>query len=186
MTNQKVETPPSVISSDDLTWNESTRGDFHHVLYKSLSSNSAGKEIGCSLFELPPHKQSFPFHYHLANEEAIFVLEGTGQLRLGDQRLSVKSGDYIALPNHPNAGRQMINNSDAPLRYLCISTMNAPDVAVYPDSKKVAVFGGMAPGGNESDCTYFALLKETNSADYWDDETHDALSSSEGSNMEKS
>lgn len=31
----------------------------------------------------------------------------------------------------------MINTSDAPLRYLCFSTMVAPDVMVHPDSNKV-------------------------------------------------
>lgn len=33
------------------------------------------------------------------------------------------------------------------LRYLCYSSMVEPDVMVYPDSGKVGIFSGAAPGG---------------------------------------
>ena len=60
-----------------------------------------------------------------------------GRITGGDEH-TVRAGDYIALPPGP-PGHQLINRSSAPLRYLAFSTMIEPEVAVYPDSKKVGV-----------------------------------------------
>ena len=105
---------------------------------KRLGAAAGGKQLGTSWFEIQPGKKAFPFHYHLANEEAIFVLEGEGVLRLGGEEVTLRPGDYIAFPPGP-PGHQVINRGTAPLRYLALSTMIEPEVAVYPDSKKVGV-----------------------------------------------
>jgi uncharacterized cupin superfamily protein len=105
---------------------------------KRLGAAAGGKGIGVSWFELQPGKKAFPYHFHLANEEAIFILEGEGVVRLGEEEHPVRAGDYFAFPPGPPA-HQVINRSEAPLRFLAISTMLEPEVAVYPDSKKVGV-----------------------------------------------
>ena len=105
---------------------------------KRLGADAGGQKLGASWFEIQPGKKAFPFHFHLANEEAIFVLEGEGVLRNGDEEHTVRAGDYIAQPPGP-PGHQLINRSSASLRYLAFSTMIEPEVAVYPDSKKVGV-----------------------------------------------
>jgi len=107
---------------------------------KRLGAAAGGKGLGVSWFELQPGKKSFPFHFHLANDEAVFILEGEGFLRLGDEEHRLRAGDYVAFNPGP-PGHQIINNSQAPLRFLAISTMKEPEVAVYPDSKKVGVLG---------------------------------------------
>jgi len=105
---------------------------------KRLGAAAGGQKLGASWFELPAGKKTFPFHYHLANEEAVFVLEGEGVLRNGDEEVSLRPGDYVAFPPGP-PGHQIVNRGAAPLRYLALSTMIEPEVAVYPDSKKVGV-----------------------------------------------
>ena len=166
----------NVVQSDDVEWKTlAGHGDFHDARSKSLSLPTGGRKLGCSMIELPPGKQSFPFHYHLANEEAIYVLEGSGALRLGAEIIAVGAGDDVALPVAAALGRQMINNSDSALRYLCFSTMIEPDVAIYPDSNKVATFGGAAPGGREEEFTHFSLLDGGAAAEYWDGEGHCAM-----------
>lgn len=105
---------------------------------KRLGADAGGKHIGASWFEIQPGKKAFPFHYHLANEEAVFVLEGEGVLRNGDEELQLRAGDYLAFPPGP-PGHQIVNRGTVPLRYLALSTMIEPEVAVYPDSKKVGV-----------------------------------------------
>jgi uncharacterized cupin superfamily protein len=112
-------------------------GDFA-FLRKRLGAAAGGKGIGVSWFELQPGKKAFPCHYHLANEEAVYVLEGEGVMRFGDEEHAVHAGDYVALPPGP-PGRQLINRSPGPLRFLALSTMIEPEVAVYPDSKKIGV-----------------------------------------------
>ncbi|HEY5677991.1 MAG TPA: cupin domain-containing protein, partial [Myxococcales bacterium] len=96
------------------------------------------KGIGASWFEIQPGKKAFPHHFHLANEEAVFVLEGEGVLRLGDEEHRLRAGDYVAFPPGP-PGHQIVNRGTVPLRYLALSTMREPEVAVYPDSKKIGV-----------------------------------------------
>jgi uncharacterized cupin superfamily protein len=105
---------------------------------KRLGAAAGGKGIGVSWFELPPGKKAFPHHFHLANEEAVFVLEGEGVLRLGEEMQNIRAGDYIAFPPGP-PGHQIANRGNGPLRYLAMSTMLEPEVAVYPDSKKMGV-----------------------------------------------
>jgi uncharacterized cupin superfamily protein len=105
---------------------------------KRLGAAAGGQGIGVSWFELPPGKKAFPHHYHLANEEALFVLEGEGVLRLGAEEHPIRAGDYVAFPPGPPA-HQILNRSQAPLRFLAMSTMLEPEIAVYPDSKKVGV-----------------------------------------------
>ena len=105
---------------------------------KRLGAAAGGKGIGVSWFEIQPGKKAFPHHFHLANEEAVFVLEGEGTLRLGDEEHRIRAGDYIAFPPGP-PGHQIVNRGTVPLRYLALSTMREPEVAVYPDSKKIGV-----------------------------------------------
>jgi uncharacterized cupin superfamily protein len=92
--------------------------------------------------ELAPGALSYPFHFHCANEEAIFVVSGRGTARIGESRVSVRAGDWIALPIGPEYAHQMINDGDAPLVYLVVATDHKCEVIGYPDSKKVAAFGG--------------------------------------------
>jgi uncharacterized cupin superfamily protein len=105
---------------------------------KRLGAAAGGTGIGVSWFEIQPGKKAFPHHFHLANEEAVFVLEGEGVLRLGEEEQRIRAGDYVAFPPGP-PGHQIVNRGSVPLRYLALSTMREPEVAVYPDSKKIGV-----------------------------------------------
>jgi uncharacterized cupin superfamily protein len=137
---------------------------------KRLGAQAGGKGLGTSWFELQPGKKAFPMHFHLANEEAIFILEGEGVLRVGplpgatDQKIEehpLRAGDYVAFPAGP-PGRQVVNNSAGVLRFLAISTMIEPEVAVYPESKKV---GFLARGMGLA-----AVHKEEGAVDYYEGE----------------
>jgi uncharacterized cupin superfamily protein len=139
---------PNVVGEGDLGWSEQAHGEKFGHRRKQLGSAAGGQRVGCSLYEVPPGRTAFPRHYHLANEEAIYVLEGSATLRIGreGQAVEVSQGDYVALPVGADGAHQLVNSSGAALRYLCFSTMVEPDVMVYPDSGKVGVFGGSAPG----------------------------------------
>ena len=105
---------------------------------KRLGAGVGAKGLGTSWFEIAPGKKAFPFHFHLANEEAIFVLEGEGTLRSGSEEHPLRPGDYVSFSPGP-PGHQVLNRGSVPLRYLALSTMIEPEVAVYPDSKKIGV-----------------------------------------------
>jgi uncharacterized cupin superfamily protein len=111
---------------------------------KALSRSSGGKSLGCTWYEVAPGKSAFPAHYHCALEEAIYILEGEGTLRIGNERMPVRAGDYLAFPVGPDHAHRLDNTGSAPLRYLCMSSKTAAPVEVigYPDSGKMAFSAG--------------------------------------------
>jgi len=115
----------------------------------------------------PPGCRAWPYHYHLANQEAIYVLEGPGTLRSGGEEIGVSQGDYVALPARAQAAHQLVNDSGAVLRYLCFSTMVEPDVMVYPGSGKVGIFGGAEPGGPKETRTFSKFLRQEAEVGYY-------------------
>ncbi|QCW03916.1 cupin domain-containing protein [Natrinema pallidum] len=132
-----------------------------------LSNAVDASALGCSLYELPPGARSWPSHYHTANEEALYVLAGDGRLKTADGLEPLTAGDYVTLPADERGGHRVVNDGAAPLRYLAISTMNEPDVTVYPESDKFGVFVGSPPGGRDERPLegYYRIDDET---DYWD------------------
>ncbi|MDA5194661.1 cupin domain-containing protein [Govanella unica] len=138
---------------------------------KSLTPKGVGftPKLGLSLYRLAPGKRAFPAHYHTANDEAILILDGSGSLRWGDNSIPLAQGDYIHLAAASGIAHQVINDSDSPLNYLCFSTMIEPEITIYPESDKIGITAGCAPGGDPNHMTHAAFLKN-NPVDYWDGE----------------
>lgn len=127
--------------------------------------------LGCRLIVVPPGKRAWPFHNHHANDELFLVLEGEGSYRLGDERHPVRAGDLLAAPaGGRETAHQIVNDSDTPLRYLAISTMHAPDVMEYPDSDKIGVAAGAAPGGPRGERRLTLFTPARAGVDYWEGE----------------
>jgi uncharacterized cupin superfamily protein len=161
---------PNVVGDGDLEWEEQSHGEKFGYRRKQLGSAAGGEKLGCSLYEVPPGRRAFPYHYHLANEEAIYVLEGSGTLRIGEEEIRVSKGDYVVLPRRAEAAHQLVNSSESVLRYLCFSTMVEPDVMVYPDSGKIGIFGGAAPGGPKEKRTFSKFLRGDAEVGYYEGE----------------
>jgi len=136
------------VNESDLEWSEYDREDTA-FRRKELGDAAGGKQLGCSLYELPPGEQSWPYHYHTANEEAMYVLAGEGLLRADDGEHDLTAGDYVSFPADESGGHRVVNDSDDVLRYLAVSTMTEPDVTVYPEMGKIGVFVGAPPGGRD-------------------------------------
>jgi len=170
--SKRVADHPNIVGQGDLEWSEQSHGQGFGYRRKQLGAVAGGRRVGCSLYEVPPGRAAFPRHYHLANEEAIYLLEGSGTLRIGQQgeEIEVSEGDYVALPVGADGSHQLLNTSGAPLRYLCFSTMVEPEVMVYPDLGKVGVFGGAAPGGPKEERTFSKFLRGDAEVGYYDGE----------------
>jgi len=160
------EEPKRVVHEDDLEWYETDRGSFGQRR-RLLSLSTGGRKLGCSLYELPPGRRSAPYHWHAANEEAIYVLEGEGMLRLAGRETPLRKGCYATLQAGEGGAHQVLNIGTSPLRFLCFSPMLEPDVAFYPDSEKLSVFVGGAPGTLETTMTTIPAHAE---CDYWEGE----------------
>jgi uncharacterized cupin superfamily protein len=155
------------INRDAVDWNEYEHGD-SEFRRKELSNAVAAEDLGCSLYELPPGKRSWPYHYHTANEEALFVLAGEGTLRTDDGDKPLADGDFVALPANEDGGHQVVNDGDDPLRYLAVSTMNEPDVTLYPEMETFGVFVGAPPGGREGRA-FHGYYDIDDEVEYWEE-----------------
>src|SRR6516164_10844887 len=125
-----------------------------------------------TLTEVAPGGISFPRHAHYVNEEAIYVLSGCGEARIGDARAPVRPGDWIALPTGPEHAHQMVNVSTVkPLVYLCISTMRGAEIVEYPDSGKIGA--GVADPRSPVGFRRLGMFRAgSGTLDYWESERH--------------
>jgi uncharacterized cupin superfamily protein len=154
------------VDGDGVEWKETERDEMH-VRRKELGAAAEGDRLGCSLYELPAGAKSWPYHYHTANEEAMYVLAGEGQVRLADATVAINAGDYLTFPADESGAHRVINDSDKPLRYLAFSTMEDPDMTVYPDSETFGVFVGSPPGGR-GERTLHGYYRIADDVDYWE------------------
>jgi uncharacterized cupin superfamily protein len=156
---------PNVVNVDELEPNAVEKGK-HRYSMRRFGPATGNQQLGCMVMELPPGSISFPLHYHCANEESIYIISGTGTVRIGDARVPIRTGDWIAFPVGPAHAHQMVNDSGEPLRYLTIATAHKCEVVGYPDSKKTAAMAGMAwdkPWIRQ-------IMREGETLDYWDGE----------------
>ncbi|MHB1809008.1 MAG: cupin domain-containing protein [Solirubrobacteraceae bacterium] len=130
-----------------------------------LARQSGCSRLGLSLWELPPSQAAYPYHYHLGDEELIIVLTGTPDLRTpsGDQRLA--TGAVVSFPAGPQGAHQLVNRTSETLSFLALSTSGAPDIVVYPDSRKVA-----AAERNHAVDALQLIFRAEDTVDYYDRE----------------
>ncbi len=100
----------------------------------AVGAEAGARELGASVFELEPGAVGSPFHVHHANEELLLVLAGTLSLRGPGGTQLLHAGAVVAFPRGRAGAHGLVNRSDAPARYLVVSTANSPDVVEYPDT----------------------------------------------------
>jgi uncharacterized cupin superfamily protein len=138
---------------------------------QAIGTRIGARHLGYNITEVPPGKRAFPCHNHRVNEEMFFILEGTGELRVGEQTHAIRAGDFIACPpGGRETAHQIINTGVAPLRYLAVSTRLTPDIVEYPDSGKFAVAGNFPPDANGQPQDFLFVGRAESEVDYWDGE----------------
>jgi len=157
------------VNADDLDWTEHDHGD-HQFRRKQLGEAADGEKLGASLYEVEPGKRLWVRHYHEGNEESFFVLDGSGTLWLGVDatEYTLEPGDYVALPPGERSCHEIAAGEDG-LRLLMQSTMEEPDITVYPDRDMVGLYAGSAPGGDSEERSLSTYLDVHADQDYWED-----------------
>lgn len=136
----------------------------------AIASRIGARKLGYNLTVVAPGKRSCPFHSHRVEEEMFFILQGRGELRFGDARYPLRTGDVVACPvGGPETAHQIINTGDTEMRYLSVSTQSEAEICEYPDSGKYGVF---APGDTTgaSAAPFRRLAHFGESVDYWEGE----------------
>jgi uncharacterized cupin superfamily protein len=141
MSDENSLKPRPPVRSEDVAWEEWSEGSRFGTRYRHLTVATIGDayKVGFAIEELAPGKQSCPKHYHMHEEEHVFILEGQLVLKLGDESHVMVAGDYVCFPAGQRAGHCMINESDSVCRYIIAGERNGHDVIVFPDTDKVMV-----------------------------------------------
>jgi len=141
MAHEADPAPHAPIASEAVPWETWSEGDRFGSRYRHLTMAAVGAayRVGVQIEVLSPGMQSSPAHYHLHEEEHVFVLEGTVTLRLGDREHTMTAGDYACFPAGQRAGHCFVNRSQSDCRMIVIGEKCADEVCVYTDSNKVMV-----------------------------------------------
>ena len=103
--------------------------------------------FGVNLVTLPPGGQSALRHWHTAEDEFVYVLEGEVTLVTDGGEQLLRAGDCAGYPAGKADAHHFINRSDAPARYLEIGNRDPQDRAHYPDDD-------LAMAGERQDVRY--------------------------------
>lgn len=150
---------------NDIPYEHFFREPLYDAQCARLARGTAAQKLGASVDVVAPGKRSCPYHLHHAQEELFIVVEGNGTLRVAGEMLPIKAGDVIFIPAGPEYPHQIINSSSAPLKYLSISTMETPEICVYPDSGKF-----LAEGSLDKEAPFDVIARQGASLDYWEGE----------------
>jgi uncharacterized cupin superfamily protein len=124
-----------------------------------------GREIGGSVYDLPPGQSICPYHFEYGSEEWLIVLQGRPVLRRvdgdGEAMAELEPGDTVCFPRGPGGAHKVTNAGDETVRVLMLSTMPEIEISYYPDSGKFGVWPAAGEG---------FLVRRSSGVDYYDGE----------------
>ena len=85
-----------VVNLDELPASIGGKGPRFAFMRKQLGAAAGAQQLGVSFMELPPGARAWPRHYHAANEEGLYILEGRGLVRLGEVDAAREFTDWFA------------------------------------------------------------------------------------------
>ncbi len=116
-------------------------GGYEYFRRKFIPFGGARNSL-VSVYEIPPGKAAYPYHFHYKNEETFYILEGEGTLRTPEGERKVAAGELLFFPAGPEGAHKLTNRSETEkLVYIDFDVVHEIDVAVYPDSDKIGVWG---------------------------------------------
>src|SRR3954451_880896 len=87
-----------------------------------LGRQAGAEKLGMSLWEVPPGKSAYPYHWHFVEEELVVVLSGRPSLRTAHGWRELDEGEVVSFRTGEEGGHQLVNRSERPVRFLSIST----------------------------------------------------------------
>jgi uncharacterized cupin superfamily protein len=90
-------------------------------------------DFGVNLMRLPPGAWSSQRHWHSAEDEFVYVLEGEVILVTDKGEETMKAGDCAAFAKGAPDGHHLINKSNAMAVLLEVGSRTETDVCIYSD-----------------------------------------------------
>jgi len=143
-------------------WDEERDRDGWRIKEAFVGERIGAELLGASMAEVEPGNKLWPYHTHHANEEWVIVLRGDPTLRTHEGEQTLKEGDVVCFRRGKEGAHQIINNTDAPIRVVMLSSRVVPDIVEYLDTGKV---GSRSIVGES-----IIFARPGPDVGYWDDE----------------
>lgn len=151
-----------IINKKDLKPKKKNQHEKYQYTKYEVTNRKDYNQAYVAIYEIPPLKSNYPYHYHEVNTEVFYILEGKGILKTPDGEKEIKTGDFVVCPPSEKGAHKITNTSKTEiLKYIDIDTTNSPDIVHYPDSKKTGIIIH-----NKSS----SFFKNNDKVDYYEDE----------------
>jgi uncharacterized cupin superfamily protein len=105
-----------------------------------LGVAAGARTTGLQHVAIAPGRHGWPRHCHASAEELFVILGGSGTVRVGDEEAPVHAGHVVSRPAGTGLAHAFRAGPDG-LEYLAYGQRPPNDIAYYPDSGKVALWG---------------------------------------------
>jgi uncharacterized cupin superfamily protein len=127
-----------------------------HYTNRPLSTVGGSRTTGLNHVVIASERRGWPRHCHASDEELFVILGGSGKLRVGDDEAAIRAGHVLSRPAGSGLAHSFRAGPDG-LEYLAYGQRQPNDIAYYPDSGKVALWG-------------VGVIGRIEPLDYWDGE----------------
>ena len=129
-----------IVNEHSLPVHHENEREPYEYLKREVRPHHSKDQCYVALYEIPPQKMNYPYHYHMAVTEVFYILEGEGVLETPQGERRVQKGDIVICPPGEKSAHRMKNTSqNEPLRYLDVDTSAPADVIHYPHTGKTGV-----------------------------------------------
>lgn len=112
---------------------------YEYYKYEVIKRNKNSR-CNVAIYEIPPRKANYPYHYHLNSEEVFYIISGNGILETPSGNKTISAGDVIVCPPTEKGAHRILNSSETEiLTFIDFDTVGYPDIAYYPKSNKVGI-----------------------------------------------
>ncbi|HEX6118710.1 MAG TPA: cupin domain-containing protein [Dongiaceae bacterium] len=109
------------------------------ALFFRLSRPAGLQRAHVNMLRVPPGKEAFILHRHSVQEEWSYIVEGEGTAQIGEEKIKVFAGDFIAFPLNGKA-HTIVNTGSSDLVYLTGGEDSPNDIGHFPSVNKMIVF----------------------------------------------
>ena len=100
---------------------------------RALGNAFALTDYGVNIVTLPPGAWSSQRHWHSAEDEFVFVLDGEPTLITNAGRTRMRAGMCAGFPKGEANGHHLVNETGKPVVYLEVGSRRMEDAVDYPD-----------------------------------------------------
>jgi len=150
-----------IINANKLNAKHQNVHQNYEYFKKIVLSGENGNNCNVSVYEIPPGKSAYPYHYHFQSEEIFYIISGNAVLRTPDGETNVTAGDILVFPAGETGAHKITNLSETEmLIYIDFDTYHSPEISFMPDSNKSVIYGkGLRK-----------IIKNGAEVDYYEDE----------------